>query len=88
MKIKKDYVLQEVGGACVIVAVGKESKNFKGIITINESAKILWDALTVGATIDELATKLTNVYDVSFEQAKGSVEKFVAKLEEAKILEA
>lgn len=87
MKIKKDFILQDVGGASVVVAVGKESQNFKGIITLNESAKVLWNELIKGATLDELAKKLTEVYDVTFEQAKGSVEKFVAKLEDAKILE-
>lgn len=87
MKIKKDFILQDVGGASVVVAVGKESENFKGIITLNESAKVLWDALVVGATLDQLASKLTEIYDVTFEQAKGSSEKFVSKLIEAKILE-
>ena len=88
MKIKKDYILQDVGGASVVVAVGKESKNFKGIITLNESAKVLWNALVCGASLDELATKLTESYDVTYEQAKGSAEKFVSKLKEANILEA
>ena len=87
MKIKKDFVLQDVGGASVVVAVGKESENFKGIITLNESAKVLWNALVDGATLDELATKLTEVYDVTMEQAKESCVKFVSKLSEANILE-
>ena len=87
MKIKQGYVLREVGDAFVVVAVGKEAEKFKGVITLNESAKVLWDALAQGAGMEDLKKALTDVYDVSDEKALDSAEKFVAKLKEANVLE-
>ena len=34
MKIKKGFVVRNVGGECVVVPVGEMSKNFHGIIVI------------------------------------------------------
>ena len=86
MKIKEGYVLKEVGDASVVVAVGKEAANFKGVITLNESAKVLWEALSKGATLTDLQKSLTDVYDVSDEKAMDSAQKFVAKLKEAGVV--
>ena len=87
MKIKEGYILRDVGDSSVVVAVGKEAVNFKGVITLNESAKVLWEALAKGATMQDLVKSLTDVYDVSDEKALASAEKFVEKLKEAKVLE-
>ena len=86
MKIKEGYIVKEVGSAFAVVAVGKEAENFKGVITLNESAKVLWDALSKGATMEDLQKSLTDVYDVSDEKAMQSAEKFVAKLREANVI--
>lgn len=86
MKIKEGYIVKEVGSAFAVVAVGKEAENFKGVITLNESAKVLWDALSKGTTMEDLQKSLTDVYDVSDEKAMQSAEKFVAKLREAKVI--
>ena len=86
MKIKEGYIVKEVGSAFAVVAVGKEAENFKGVITLNESAKVLWDALSKGATMEDLQKSLTDVYDVSDEKAMQSAEMFVAKLREANVI--
>ena len=86
MKIKEGYIVKEVGSAFAVVAVGREAENFKGVITLNESAKVLWDALSKGATMEDLQKSLTDVYDVSDEKAMQSAEKFVAKLREANVI--
>ena len=87
MRIKKGYVLKPVGDTAVVVAVGKEAENFKGIITLNETALGLWNALQSGADIEGMKKALTDVYDVSDEKATDSAQKFVAKLIEAGVVE-
>jgi len=87
MKIREGYILREVGDAFVVVAVGREAERFKGVITLNESAKVLWDALAGGTDMDGLVKSLTDVYEVSEEKARDSAEKFVGELKKVNIIE-
>lgn len=87
MKIKQGFMLREVAGNFVVVAVGEASKNFNGVINLNESGAFLWKQLMSETTNDKLLDALLNEYDVSEEIAKKDIEMFVNKLKEADILE-
>ena len=87
MKVKEGFILKDVGDASVVVAVGKQANNFKGVITLNESAKVLWLALSEGADMEGLIQSLLDVYDVDYDRAKKSCEAFIAKLSEAEVIE-
>ena len=43
MKIKKGFVLRDICGENIIVAEGKENIDFTKIISMNESAALLWE---------------------------------------------
>ncbi len=87
MKIKQGFMLREVAGNFVVVAVGEASKNFNGVINLNESGAFLWKQLMSETTNEKLLDALLNEYDVSEEIAKKDIEMFVDKLKEADILE-
>ena len=87
MKIKKGFVLRDVGGKLIAVATGEAGRAFHGMITLNPSARVLWDALSVGCDIDGLVTALTDTYDVSAEKARADAEAFVEKLRAVNIIE-
>ena len=87
MKIKKGFVLRDVGGKLIAVATGEAGRAFHGMITLNPSARVLWDALSVGCDIDGLVTALTDTYDVSAEKARADAEAFVEKLRSVNIIE-
>lgn len=87
MKIKKGFMLREVAGNYVVVAVGEASKNFNGVINLNESGAFLWKKLADGIEQDELIKELLNEYEVSEEIANNDVKAFIKKLKEADILE-
>lgn len=87
MKIKQGFMLREVAGNFVVVAVGEASKKFNGVINLNESGAFLWKQLISETTMDKLLEALLNEYEVSEEVAKNDIEKFVNKLKEADILE-
>ena len=87
MKIKKGFVVREVGGKQIAVATGEASRTFNGMITLNGSARVLWDALTVGCDTDGLVSALTSVYDVSADAARTDAEAFVEKLRAVGIIE-
>ena len=87
MKINKDYVLQEVNGVYIVVAVGSAVKKVKGYITLNETAVLLWKKLESGASEEELVNELVNNYEVEESLAKKDVSKFIKTLKDKDILE-
>ena len=87
MKIKQGFMLREVAGNFVVVAVGEASKKFNGVINLNESGAFLWKQLTKEVTKEQLLEALLNEYEVPEEIAKNDIEKFINKLKEADILE-
>ena len=81
MKLKAGFVLKEIAGECVVVAVDS-ALDLDGMITLNSTAKTIWLALERGAERDELIKMLTDEYEVSCELAAEATDKFVGKLEE------
>lgn len=87
MKIKNGFVLREVAGKAVVIAVGEVSKSFHGMINLNGTGKDIWQGIGDGMSVDEIATKLTKDYEVDFEKAKQDTEKMIGIMREAGILE-
>ncbi len=77
-----NYVLREIAGESVLVSMGEGIADFCGIITLNQSAKILWETMKQGATKEKLADNLKNYFQISDEQATEDVEKSLKLLEE------
>ena len=77
MKIKKGFVVRVVGGECIAVPVGELSKNFHGMITLNETAKFLWDFFQNEHTADEALKAVCEEYEVEEEVAKADVMQFI-----------
>ena len=88
MKICKQLVKRNVAGDVILVPVGDASLELKGLVTLNETGELLWDALPQAETEGELAVLLREQYDVDGETALADVRAFLAKLRELRILEA
>ena len=87
MKIKSGFILKDVAGSNLIVPIGENLVDFSQMITINETGAFLFSKLLDGAEIDELATSLTEEYDIDFDTAKADAEKFVELLSNEGMLE-
>ena len=89
MKIKKGYLVHEVAGNYVVIKIGQEAMNFNGLITLSESAKMLWDLLNRenGAVIEELVNKLLEEYDVDEKTAQNDGIEFIESLKKNNIIE-
>ena len=90
MRLKKGFVLREVCGEKVIVGEGAETVDFGKLISLNDTAAVLWKkAEELGDfTVDELADALTEVYEVTCEQAVKDVEALTSRWQEAGLCEA
>lgn len=87
MKIKEGFMLRNVAENNVVVAVGKATLDFSGLITLNTSGAFLWSLMQNDTSIDEMAKKMCEVYDVDFETAKADINDFADKLKGAGIIE-
>ena len=86
MKIKDGFILREVAGSFVVVAVGEAVKEFNGIVNLNETGAFLWKMLEKGATKEQLIKALLDEYDVDETTAEKDVAAFIEKLQEAKLV--
>ncbi len=86
MRIKDGFVVRNICGEYVVVAVGRQTLDFKGLIKLNETGSFLWEQLQSERTADELLNALRNEYDVSEEIAKADIAAFIASLQEAELL--
>lgn len=81
MKIKEGFSLKEVAGKTIIVASGERALNFNKIIHINYSGKLLFEALSVGKSEEELVKILLDTYDVNEAVARKDVKIFIQMLQ-------
>lgn len=87
MKIKPGFMLREVAGYSVVVAVGADTMDFSGMINLNGSGTFLWKLLEKGASEDELLSAMLSEYDVDEETAGRDIAAFVNKVREADMLD-
>lgn len=77
MKIKKGFVLRNVGGESVVVPVGEMSKAFHGMINLNETGAFLWEFFTEEHTVEEGIAALLAEYEATEDIVRKDVEAFV-----------
>ena len=89
MKIKKGFVLREVCGENVIIGEGLGAINFGKMLALNESAAWLWkQAVEMGDfTLEALAEKLCQEYEVSEEEARQDVTEIVGEWQKVNVVE-
>lgn len=86
-KIKEGYVLRRVAGQPVVIAVGKASEKFHGMIKLNESACCIWKGTEAGLTPEETALRLVQEFDIDISTARMDTQKMMEKMKELEILE-
>ena len=88
MRIKKGFVLREVCGENVIVGEGLGAVNFGKLLALNETAAWLWkQAQDMGDfTVESLAGKLCEEYDVSVDDARQDVADIIASWQKVEVI--
>lgn len=87
MKLKEEFVLRQVADTWVVMPLGQTSVDFNGMLTLNQSGALLWQALEKGGDREALADTLTAQYEVDREEALADVDAFLAKLQQTGCLE-
>lgn len=86
MKIRDGFVLREVAGNHVVVAVGNGVKTFNGMIQLNETGALLWKELEKGAEKEQLVDAMMKEYNVEKSVAECDVDEFIESLKGANLL--
>ena len=89
MRIKKGFVLREVCGERVIMGEGLGAINFGKLLALNETAAWLWQqAQAMGDfTVEALAEKLCEEYDVDADEARKDVSDIIAEWQSVSVIE-
>ena len=79
MKINDGFMLRNVAGKNIVVAVGEASMDFDGLISLNETGAFLWKILEDGADYETLLNKLLDEYDIDEATAKRDIDAFIKR---------
>lgn len=94
MKAKKGFKVTDVCGSHIVIAEGEENIDFSNIISMNDSALLLWNSIQgKDFTVEDLADILTDNYQLDDntplpkEQALKDAQEVANQWKEAEIIE-
>ena len=87
MKIKEGFVLREVANQAIVIAVGKASESFKGMIKMNQTSKDIWNYIQNGVDVEDIVLEMKKKYDVDETVIRKDVLYIISVLRENNILE-
>ena len=87
MKLKKGFVLHTSGSENLMVAVGKATREFSGMVRSNETAQFLLKHMEKEVTEEQLTEALMREYDVDRSTAARDVHRFAEKMQKEGFLE-
>ena len=87
MKLSENFVLKTVAGATVVMPVGEAVSKVNGMIKLNPTAKIIWEALEENKDFDGILESMKNTFkDVDEATLKEDINYFLEKLRKYEIL--
>ncbi len=87
MKIKSGFVLHSVGNENVVVAVEERTKDFRGMIRLNDTGAFLWKQMEKDCTEQSLINALVKEYGIAAELAKQAVTSFFSQFSDVDVFE-
>ncbi len=87
MKLKYNFVINDVAGETVAVSVGGNADTFNGYLKLNETGAFIFKMLKKDTTKEEIINALSKEYpDADMADITESVDTLVEKLEKAEML--
>ena len=88
MKINPKFKIRELAGEAIVVNQGTANVNMTKIISLNSSARLLYEALAErDFTVEDAAKVLVETYGISKEVALKDAAKWVVSLEQCGIIQ-
>lgn len=87
MKINSNYKLRTIAGETIVVNQGAGEKNLTRIISLNASARMMWEELADKTfTLDDAARLLEETYGIGAAQAHKDAAVWVEALQKCGII--
>lgn len=87
MKVTNEVVQREIAGEHILIPTGAAALKVHGMITLTESAVLLWNRLQSDCTEEDLINVILNEYEIDRATAQADVQGFLSKLEAIGVLE-
>ncbi len=87
MKIKDGFVVREIAGQSIVVALGTATKDFNGMIKLNDTGRVMWDLMSQGKDREEIIEHFLSEYDIDRASVEADLDRFINTLQGANILE-
>lgn len=87
MKIKDGFVVREIAGQTIVVALGAATRDFNGMIKLNETGRTIWELISQGKEREEIIEYFLSEYDIDRASVEKDVDTFINTLQGANILE-
>lgn len=88
MKIKSGFAKRAIAGTNIVVPVGNKSKEFNGMITLNDSAAFFWDCFNEkDISVDEAVEMVIGEYDIDEKTARKDIECFIEMLKKNDLID-
>ena len=88
MKLKYNFVTNEVADKIVAVPVGEDLENFGGFIKMNDVGAYIFNMLKNDVTEDEIVAAMLKDYEDATEQeVRETVKEFTGKLKAENVIE-
>ena len=88
MKINSNYKLRSIAGETIVVNQGTANVNMTRIISLNTSARLLYETLAEREfTTEDAAKVLVDTYGIGQEQALNDAKTWVESLQKCGIIE-
>lgn len=82
IRAKKGFLLRRLGQEYMIVPIGEASKDFNGMIRMNETGAFYWKELENGITEEALVGKMLERFEnLDEETARRDLKEFLATVE-------
>ena len=88
MKLKKGFVLHDIGEDHLMIATGKAAKDFNGLVRSNSTAQFILKLLQNDTTESLITDALVEEYDIDRETAAKDVHNLIEKLNAEGFLDA
>ena len=88
MKIKDGFELKDICGENIIISHGKENINFTKIITLNESAALIWnEVIGKDFSIEDMVQAIINEYEIDEATARKDCENIASEWKKVGFIE-
>lgn len=87
MKLRYNFIIQDVGGKPIAVATDKKEDSFNGMVKLNSSGRFIFEQLQKYDSLEEIVILLAQKYNIPKEEAQADVTEFITYLADCGLIE-